>query len=441
MSLLGLLGVVLALVLLNGLYVAAEFALLASPVVQLERRAAREPWAARMLATLRDASRQDHYIAVAQIGITLASLGLGMYGEHALAESFLPLVAHLPLGEALAHGLATGVSLGLLTYLHIVLGEMVPKSLALLHPLPTARWVEIPMRVSGFVLAPLVWVLNALGNLALRLLGLPVSQEISLVYSPEELRLVFEESRDEGLLQDEQHQWLQSLLGLRDRSVRQVMVARTRVVGLPADATVSDAFLRIREEGYTRYPLYEGDLDHLVGMVHIRDLFLALSRGRREVRLRDLMRPCLYLPESLHLDQAFERMRSERAHLAVLVDEHGGTAGIVTLEDLVEEVFGEVFDEFDADEILPVRSCGPEEWQVRGEVLLEDLSETLDRDLAREGVETVSGLVLDLLERPPRVGDRVQWREVAFLVEEVADLVASRCRVTRNLQVEPDSRA
>jgi len=437
MSLVILLAVVLVLVLFNAVFVAAEFALLGVQPAQLHKQASTEPWAARMLATLHDSARQDHYIAVAQVGITLASLGLGMYSEHALAGLFLPLLVSLGgLGEAAAHGLATGLSLLLLTYVHIVLGEMIPKSLALMHPVATARWVDLPMRFSGLVLGPLVWALNSLGNLVLRLMKLPISQDLSLVYSPEELRLVFAESRQEGALPAEQHGWLQSLLGLRERTVRQVMVARTRIVGLALETPVLEALHRVREEGYTRYPLFEGDLDHLVGVVHVRDLFAALRRGQGSASVHTLMRACPYVPESLHLDQALERMRSEQAHLAVVVDEHGGTAGIVTLEDLVEEVFGEVFDEFDGDEPVPVAELAPGEWSVQGDVLVEVLSQTVGWDLEREGVETVSGLVQDLLERPPVVGDVVEWRGVTLEVWEVADMVAAICLVRRGAEPE-----
>lgn len=431
MEYLVLAGVVVVLVLLNGVFVAAEFALLSVPPTQLEKIAGEQKWAARMLHTLHDTRSQDRYIAVAQVGISLASLGLGMYGEHALAEALVPHLEGLQLKEAVAHGVATAVALGILTYLHIVIGEMVPKSVALMYPMITARWLELPMTVCGWILGPLVWVLNHLGNLVLKILGLPVSQELSLVYSPEELRLVFEESHEEGLLQGEQHEWLQSLLGLSERAVRQVMVSRTRVEGLPAEASLPQAMDRVREEGYTRYPVYEKDLDHILGVVHVRDLFGAARRGAREATMRELMRQVPYLPESMHLDQTLERMRAEQAHLAVVVDEHGGTAGIVTLEDLVEEIFGEVFDEFDAEESLPVVELGPDEWRVEGDVLLEDLSETLDRDLRREEIETVSGLVLDMLQRPPVTGDRVEWQGVAFEVEDVADMAALHCRVRR----------
>lgn len=349
MEFLVLAGVVAVLVLLNGVFVAAEFALLSVPPTQLETLARTEPWAGRLLNTLKDTRSQDRYIAVAQVGISLASLGLGMYGEHALAKALLPHLEGLQMQEAVAHGLATAVALGALTYLHIVVGEMVPKSLALMHPVLTARMLELPMWLCGVLLGPLVWILNHLGNLVLRMLGLPVSQELSLVYSPEELRLVFEESREEGLLPKEQHEWLQSLLDLRGRAVRQVMVARTRIVGLAAEAPLREALGRVRQEGYTRYPIFERDLDHLVGVVHVRDLFGAARRGAWEVPMRELMRRMPYLPESMHLNMALERMRTEKVHMAVVVDEHGGTAGLVTLEDLVEQIFGEVLDEFDQE--------------------------------------------------------------------------------------------
>lgn len=405
----------------NGIYVAAEFAVISLRADVLEHQARLgKSWARRYLATISNTANQDWYIAVAQVGITLASLGLGMYGEHEVAVRLEPLF-----GGLAAHGLAGFVALVILTFLHIVFGEMIPKSLALLFPDKTARAVWWPMRLSSFVLAPLCWVLNSIGNLLLRMLGLPVSQDMALVYSPEELRLVFEESRDEGVLDPERQRILDSIIDLGDTPLWRVMVARTQISALDWNTTVAEAAARARLEQYSRYPLYAGDVDNIQSVLHVRDLLLASHRGESQRRVAEIGREALFLPETLTADAALERMRSEHTHMAVVLEEAGGTAGILTLEDLVEQLFGELQDEFDADELSPILSL-KEGWRVRGDVLLKDLSKATGV-LLEHSAATVNGLLLTGLGRPPAAGDTVQHQHLEFRVENVSNRSASSC--------------
>lgn len=434
-------AVLMVLIGINAFYVAAEFALLSVPPVQLEALAEKEKWAARMYGNLTNTARQDHYIAVSQLGITLASLGLGMYSEHALAGIFMGWMQTLGILHtfAWAHWIATGAALVLLTYMHVVLGEMVPKSVAILSPMKTARIVELPMLVSGYVLAPLVWVLNGLGNIVLKILHLPISKDLSLVYSPEELSIVLEESNEGGLLEDERHDWCQHLLVLKDRTLHQVMMPRVKVTGIAVNTPVREALELVRSEGYSRYPLYDGDLDHITGIIHVRDMFKALNNGQYDDSVSSLKRDCPKFPESLSVDEALDAMRSGQAHMAVVVDEHGGVAGIVTLEDLLEDVFGEVFDEFDETEEMPIKPVNDHEWIVDGSVILEVLSEETDTELELTDIDSVSGLVMDLLKRLPEKGDTVEFSNLRFEVLEVADMVVSSCRVTKLPQEEQES--
>ena len=233
--------VITVLIILNGLYVAAEFSVISIPAIQLEKQAKEgDSKAARYLEIVSNNASQDRFIAVAQMGITLASLGLGMYGEHALAGYIAPYFhSWAGLQNAAAHTAATIVSLLFLTFWHIVAGEMVPKSLALLYPLATAKALWWPMRLSGWILAPLGWILNGIGNTLLRLLGLPVSKDLALVYSPDEMRMVFDESHEGGLLPPEQHRLLERVIDFGERPVRLVMVPRTQIVGINGDSTVA----------------------------------------------------------------------------------------------------------------------------------------------------------------------------------------------------------
>lgn len=429
--------VVTVLIALNGLYVAAEFCIISLPKIKLEQLASQgNVNASRYLKIISNSMSQDRYIAVAQMGITLTSLGLGMYGEHTLATMLHPyLLSWGSMSEVMAHSMATLLSLLFLTYWHIVVGEMVPKSLALLHPIPTARALWWPMKISGWILAPLGFILNGLGNLLLRLLGLPVSQDLATVYSPEELRMVFDESRDEGLLKPEQAEMLERVIDFGIRPIRQIMVARTQIVGLPQEATVREAMGLLNVEEYSRYPVYDGDRDNITGIVHVKDLFAALRRGEEERPVSELQFSVEYLPESLALDEALELLRERNAHFAVVVEDRGGTAGIVTAEDLIEELFGEIQDEFDLEEVAQILA-EPDGWKVSGQLSLFDLEAVLERPVTPvQDEETVAGLLLALHRRVPEVGEVIEHEGLRFEVLEVEQHTVSSCRI--NLIPDP----
>ncbi|MFA5503794.1 MAG: hemolysin family protein [Vulcanimicrobiota bacterium] len=426
-----IIGISFVLLVLNGIYVAAEFAVISLPKIKLEQQASEgDANARRYLGVITDSMRQDRYIAVAQMGITLASLGLGMYGEHALAHWLEPYFQQLGAwSDAAVKSISVGTSLLLLTYFHIVIGEMVPKSLALMHPIHTAKYLWWPMRISAFILAPLGWLLNNLGFLCLRILGLPVSQDLSTVYSPDELRLVMEESKVEGLLPPEQHQMLERVMDFGERHLRLVMVPRTKVVGIPETATVTDALALLKAEEYSRFPVYRGDRDNIISVLHVKDLFGALRRGETERLITELAHPVEYFPESLLLDDALEKLRAAKAHFAVVVEDRGGTAGIVTAEDLIEELFGEIRDEFDEDE-LPLAEATENGWRVHGRISLLDLEEILGEKVEIVGdAETVTGLLSELLAKVPEVGDVAVHCGFRYEVESVEQHTVSYCRI------------
>lgn len=419
-----------ALIAANGVFVAAEFAIISASRPRLETMLAEgTKRARRVLDIVTDSANKDRYIATSQLGLSLTSLGLGMYAEHELVRLVLPWVERLGGSAALAHTVSMVAVLAFLTFWHIVLGEMVPKSIALAGPERIALRLIIPMRALYVVLFPIIWLLNRIGTGVLLLLRLPMSADVSFVYSPEELRLIFEESHEEGLLEREEHRLMQRVIEFGKRMVRQVMVPRVKIVGLPVEATVDEALAQVAREAYTRYPVYEKDMDHIVGIVHVKDLVRSRLRDPGSRSVRDLVRYVPFVPESMWTSELFEKMQAERVQLAVVVDEHGGTAGIATMEDLVEEVFGEVRDEFDAEEEEPIARMADASLRVLGSVPLADLAEALDRDLEYEDVETVNGLVMDLLGRPPRVGDQVEDEHLRLVVERVDSLTVHSARV------------
>ena len=335
--------VITALILLNGLFVAAEFAIVGAPRAAIDARAASGHRLALLVqSVLRDPVRQDRYIATAQLGITAASLGLGMYGEHVLAEGIYAALEHQSLPAFLAsHGLASVLAIAILTYFHIVVGEMVPKSLALQQAERMALWVTPPMLWIRTLLFPLIVALNGAGNAFLRLLGVRRERQgTDQYYTPEELQLIVQESEQLGAIRAGSGRMLQELFEFGDLTAGEVMVPRVRVTGIP----VGSSSPRIREllgrSPHTRYPIVEGDLDHIIGMVHIKDLLRLLRRN--ESIGADDARPLPVVPEAAPLDAVLDAMREQRTQMAVVIDEHGGTAGIVTLEDLFEEVVGDI---------------------------------------------------------------------------------------------------
>jgi CBS domain containing-hemolysin-like protein len=421
--------VITALILLNGLFVAAEFAIVGAPRAAIDARASkgyRRAIAVQKL--LRDPRRQDRYIATAQLGITVASLGLGMYGEHVLAEGIYGLLGRPGLPAWLAsHGLASVLAIAILTYFHIVIGEMVPKSVALQHAEQMALWVTPPMLWIRAIVFPLVVTLNGIGNGILRLFGINrQARSLDQYYTAEELQLVVQESEELGAIRTESGRMLHELFEFGDLTAGQVMVPRVRVIGIPSGSTPD----RIREllgrSPHTRYPIVENDLDHIVGMIHIKDLLRLLLHD--EPIGPAVARPLPIVPETAPLDSVLTTMREQRTQMAIVIDEHGGTAGIVTLEDLFEEVVGDI--EEGTPENKPIFRDRDGRLRVPGTLRLDELGEQFDLELEHEDVDSISGLVLTLLGRPAEVGDAVRYDRLLIEVTAVKGHGVEQCAVS-----------
>lgn len=415
------------LILLNGIFVAAEFSIVTAPRTRMAQLADDGNEAAQItLKTQIEPVLQNRYIATAQVGITIVSLGLGMYGEHVIAEWFLHLIARVwaitEATEALVHTLSTVFAVGFLTYLHVVFGEMIPKTLALQSPESTVLGLARPMSILEIVFLPFVSVLNAFGNAIVRAFGITPPGKNERLFTSEELEYIVEESSEGGLLEPAEQLFIENIFDLEERTVEQVMTPRTQITGISIQASQTDILKRICETRRTRYPLYEGNLDQIVGVLHIKDLARHLSRPTPgELNLKQLARPVIFVPASVHLAQVLTLFRQESAQFAVAIDEFGGTAGIISLEDLVEEVVGEIQDEFDR-EIAPIEEVSPGILRVRGDLILDELNQLHDLELESDDAYTIGGYVMALLGRIPIPKDRVVHRGVVFEVENVERL-------------------
>ena len=419
--------IITILILLNAVFVAAEFAIVGAPKAAVEARAAQgDRMARRVLQVLRDTQLQDRYIATAQLGITLASLGLGMYGEHVLAEAIYGAMGSTGMPAWLAsHGMASVLAVAILTYFHIVVGEMVPKSLALQQAERLACWITTPMLWTKNLLFPFVVTLNGLGNALLKTIGVNRQvQSAEQYYTPEELQLIVQESGELGALRSESSQMLQELFEFGDLTAGQVMVPRVRIVGIPVGAR-PDAIREILADlTHTRYPIFEKDLDHIVGMVHIKDLLRLLLNDERIEASHARALPVV--PETVPLDAVLAVMRRDRTQMAVVIDEHGGTSGVVTLEDLFEEVVGDI-EEGPGTHVYRDRQG---RLRVPGTMRVDEVGQEFDLELEHEEVDSVSGLVLMLLGRPPLVGDSVRFGRLLFEVTAVKGHGVEECAVS-----------
>ncbi len=413
-------AVITLLVIFNGLFVAAEFGIASAPRTRIQQLAEEGVTAAKhVLATLRSPRKLNRYISTAQIGITLASLGLGMYGEHAVAEWILhPLEEVTWLTAAAAHTIATVVAVGALTYLHVVFGEMAPKSLALQHPAETALRLNRAMTICTRVFLPLTLFLNWAGDAILRLIHMPPASAAERLASSAELAYIVEESSARGMLDRTEQTYLENVFDFHERTVAQIMTPRNRMAAVPVSAGETEVLQALASQPHSRYPVFEGDRDNVVGILHAKDVAHRIVNFPGDFDLRACMRPALYVPETLPLEAMLQQFRRAHIQIAVVLDEFGGTAGLVTLEDLAEEIIGEIQDEFDA-ESAPLELVDLHHVRVRGDLLVDELAQQLAIDLEHPEAETVGGLIMAELGALPAAGDEIVYKGLTFTVEQM----------------------
>lgn len=426
------------LILVNGVFVAAEFSIIGVRASRVEQLAAEGNRAARWVrGVLADRRWTDRYIATAQLGITLASLGLGMYAEPAIAHLIEePLVTWFGLGGTVVHTISFFFALTLITYLHVVLGEMVPKSLALQNAEGTVLFLTAPMKLTGKLFSIPVTALNRVGLWTLKLLGVPPPGEDSRLYSPDELELIVLESFAGGLLDERQQELVANILDFSEERVEQTMVPRPLMTAIPVTIGEDELLDLVPQTRFSRLPVYEGNIDSIIGILHLKDLVRQHLTGE-PFDLRVLIREVPFVPESVPVKTLLASFKGLHQHMAIVIDEHGGTQGLVTLEDLLEEVVGEVRDEFDLGEEDPLTVVGPGHLIALGTAQLAELEELVPIGRREHDVHTVGGLVLAELGQRPETGDEVTMGDIVFRVEEVDGLIIKRV----SIHYGPDRRA
>lgn len=403
----------LVFILANGFFVAAEFAIVKVRPTQLAELAAEGSSRAEMARHV--TKHLDSYLSAVQVGITFASLALGWVGEPALAQLILPLFTKLGIFAApVAHSIAATIAFILISGLHIVFGEQVPKFLAIQEPVKSSMWTAHILHGFYIITFPVIWLLSSATKGAAKLFGISPTAEGKLVASQEELRMILASSEKAGILSEENREIIEGVFQFSKRTARQIMVPRTDVVVLSTTRTIEENLEIIRTTRHTRYPLCAGTLDQTVGLIHVKDLLLAQLRGPGRT-LQELKRDILFVPENSTVEALLSQFIEHKTHMAVVLDEYGGASGIVSLENITEELFGQIQDEFDRErpEIEPL---GNGRYRVRGDYLIEDLADRLKVDVGEPAEETIGGYVQARIGREVTPGDTCRLGELLITV-------------------------
>ncbi|MBA2944086.1 HlyC/CorC family transporter [Paenibacillus sp. CGMCC 1.16610] len=425
---------VIILVLLNGFFVAAEFALVKvrhSRIQQLlNEGSSKAKYADKVTSEL------DTYLSATQLGITLASLGLGWVGEPAVSELIMePLFHTLGLEASVyTHAISFIFAFGFITFLHIVLGELAPKSFAIQKAELTSLWLSAPLLYFYRLFRPIIWVLNGAANKFLSWIGVEPASEHEAAHTEEEIRILMDESVKSGHIDQDEMVLFDNIFEFSERIAREVMLPRTDMDCLYLEMSFIENLRMVHETKHTRYPVADEDKDRIVGFVHITDLFTADPDVEHEIS--EFIRPILNVPESMEVSRVLKLMQKKHSQLAIVVDEYGGTAGLLTLEDIMEEIVGELHDEFDIDE-RPEVEVKDKYTSVDGRVLIEDLNDMLDLEIEDEDVDSIGGWLFKKLEGAPVKGKRVASGNHVFEVSEVDRLRIVRIHITKINVIKP----
>ena len=429
--------VVFLLVFGNAFFVAAEFSIVKMRSSRLDVLIAEGNRRASYAKKLAD--RLDVALSVTQLGITIVSLGLGWLGEPVVASLLHPAFSWFGVPESAVETVSFAIAFFLITSLHIVGGELIPKNVAILKVESVALTVALPLLVFQRIMYPFVWLLNHVANWAEERMGFSVvTKEEDVAHTEEEIRVLMEESHRQGFIDKTELEFVDNVFDFADLSVREIMIPRTDMVCLDLEDSLEESIEMAMEERLTRYPICDGGKDNVIGFLHIKD-FLQTLYKKEAPDLRKLARHALVVPEAMAVSRLLQTMQQERSQLAIVVDEYGGTAGMVTIEDVIEEIVGDIQDEFDTDRPL-VEKKGACLYSVDAKMLLEELEDILEVAIDEEEIDSVGGWLSAHVDNPPRIGQKATFGDAQFFVEETEGVRVTRvlCHLGREPQKEHD---
>lgn len=418
---------ILLLVLLNGFFVAAEFAMVKVRSSRIETLLHEGNTRARFAKKL--VEHLDEYLSACQLGITLASLGLGWIGEPAIADMLEPVMVAFGFSSQMVHGVSFAIAFSIITAMHIILGELAPKSLAIQKADKVTLWTSVPLIAFYKLMYPFIWILNAIANWILRAIGIQAASEHEAAHTEEEIRILMEESHKQGFINKTELTFVDNIFDFAERNAREVMIPRTDMVCLYVEDSFAENLDIAIEEQLTRYPVCDSDKDNIIGFVHIKDLLKAVAKEKNP-NLRTIVRDIMAVPESMPISDLLKRLQKDKSQVALVVDEYGGTAGLVTIEDILEEIVGEIQDEFDEERPI-VETRGDHSYSVDGRLLIETVSEIIGVNLESNDFDTIGGWVYSMVEIEPSVGQKVIYQNHEFIIEEVDHVRINRVLIRR----------
>ncbi|WP_085507920.1 hemolysin family protein [Thalassobacillus devorans] len=404
------------LIVLTAFFVASEFAIVKVRKTKMEARA--EAGDKKAKSVLRLTNNLDYYLSACQLGITITALGLGWLGEPTLEVLLHPLLEGFELPSAVSHTISFGIAFFVITFLHVVLGELAPKTVAIQKAEAITLLLAKPLILYSKLMYPLIWLLNGSANILVRMFGLHAANESEEVHSEEELRHILSESYQKGEINRSEFTYVDRIFEFDNRTAKEIMIPRTEMAVIDINDSVKAISRYIQQERFTRYPVIDGDKDHILGVIHLKELFY--NDFEDLDTLEPFIRPGFKVFENIPIHDLLVRMQKERTHMAVLIDEYGGTSGIVTIEDIIEEIVGEIRDEFDHEEERAIKRLKNGHFLVEGKVSIQDMNEYFDLDLENEDYDTIAGFIytndIDASE-----GTEVTFRNHHFKIVDMID--------------------
>ncbi|MFY0779766.1 hemolysin family protein [Peribacillus simplex] len=408
------------LIALTAFFVATEFAIVKVRSTRIDQLI--EEGKPNALSAKKVISNLDEYLSTCQLGITVTALGLGVLGEPTVENILHPLLIQLNLPDSASHALSVAIAFSFITFIHVVVGELAPKTLAIQKAEQVTLLVSKPLIGFNKVMYPFIWVLNGSARTLTKMLGLKAVSEHDLAHTEEELRIIVSESYKSGEINQSEFKYVNKIFEFDDRIAKEIMVPRTEIATVSKDDTIQQFFTVMAEENFTRYPVIDGDKDHVIGMVNIKELFTEMIDRNNQAAstINRYVRPIIRVIDSIPIHDLLLKMQKERIHMAILMDEYGGTSGLVTVEDILEEIVGDIRDEFDLDEVPDVRKLKEDHYIIDAKVLVSEVNDLLGLDINDEDIDTMGGWILTE-NYEAKQGDILTYGPYNFRIKEMED--------------------